>query len=99
MLKPVITTLVISFLTSGSVLFAQENSVIEATTTDSAIIIDGILNEEFWKEAGEISDFIQYEPVEGKESDHKTIVRILFGKDDLYAVSYTHLTLPTIYSV
>ncbi len=84
MLKPVITTLVISFLTSGSVLFAQENSVIEATTTDSAIIIDGILNEEFWKEAGEISDFIQYEPVEGKESDHKTIVRILFGKDDLY---------------
>ncbi len=84
MLKPVITTLVISILTSGSVLFAQENSVIEATTTDSAIIIDGILNEESWMEAGKISDFIQYEPVEGKESDHKTIVRILFGKDDLY---------------
>ena len=32
MLKPIVTTLVISILTSGSLLFAQENSVIEATT-------------------------------------------------------------------
>ena len=84
MLKPIVTTLVISILTSGSLLFAQENGVIEATTTNSAIIIDGVLNEESWKEAREISDFIQYEPAEGKESDHKTVVRILFGKDDLY---------------
>ncbi|MDX9726938.1 MAG: DUF5916 domain-containing protein, partial [Bacteroidales bacterium] len=31
-----------------------------------------------------VSDFIQYEPVEGTKSEFRTEVRMLFGKDDLY---------------
>ncbi len=52
--------------------------------TDSPVTIDGNLNEASWQQSQVVSDFIQFEPDEGKASSRKTEVRILFGKDDLY---------------
>jgi hypothetical protein len=52
--------------------------------TDSAITVDGSLDEVQWERSNVVSDFIQYEPVEGMPAERKTEVRMLFGKDDLY---------------
>ncbi|NLJ43331.1 MAG: carbohydrate binding family 9 domain-containing protein, partial [Bacteroidales bacterium] len=84
MFKKNLNTFVISILASLQSLFAQENGFLTASFTDSAIAIDGNLNEAAWLNARTVSDFIQYEPVEGIKSNNKTSVKILFGKDDLY---------------
>ncbi|NMC34381.1 MAG: carbohydrate binding family 9 domain-containing protein, partial [Veillonellaceae bacterium] len=76
--------LAISILASFQSLFSQENGLLTASFTNSAVVIDGNLNEAAWQEARTVSDFIQYEPVEGIKSNGRTEVRILFGKDDLY---------------
>lgn len=84
MFKKVTLTLLSAIMAFPAVLFSQEGVSAPATVTNSAIVIDGTLNEEAWKDAWTVSDFIQYEPVEGARSNFKTVVRILFGKDDLY---------------
>jgi len=82
--KVIILTLIFSILAISSELFSQESGSFTASVTNSDIVIDGNLNEGAWKDARAISDLIQYEPAEGEESNFKTTVRILFGKDDLY---------------
>ncbi len=84
MLKIIILTLLSAIMAFPAVLFSQEGGPAAAANTNTAIVIDGNLNEEAWKDAWTVSDFIQYEPVEGAKSNYKTVVRILFGKDDLY---------------
>ncbi len=84
MFKIIILTLVFSILAFHTGLFSQESGSFTASVTNFDIVIDGNLNEEAWKDARAVSDFIQYEPAEGEESNYKTVVRILFGKDDLY---------------
>jgi len=84
MFKIFILMLVFSALASAHKLFSQESGSVTATGANSAIVIDGNLNEASWNDARAISGFIQHEPAEGKESNYKTEVRILFGKDDLY---------------
>jgi hypothetical protein len=64
--------------------FSQESASIKACMTDYPVTIDGNLNETSWQQSPVVSDFIQFEPDEGKASARKTEVRILFGKDDLY---------------
>ena len=46
--------------------------------------VDGILDDEIWKEANEASDFIQYSPYNGTESKYKTVVKILYDNTALY---------------
>ena len=82
MIKPIISSLVISILISSPELFSQGS--VTATIMDSDIRIDGNLNEVSWQSTQVVSDFIQYEPVEGTKSNFRTEVRLLFGKDDLY---------------
>ncbi len=69
---------------------SQGADSISARFTESQISIDGILDEDAWENAYIISDFIQYEPVEGLPATKKTEVRLLYGTDDLYigAVMY-----------
>lgn len=66
------------------VVFSQESTSIKALATDSPIIVDGYLNESVWSESPVVTDFIQFEPEEGKPSARRTEVMILFGKDNLF---------------
>ncbi len=75
-------TLIILLLSIN--VFSQESSSVNACMTDSPVTIDGNLNEASWQQSPVVTDFIQFEPEEGKASSRKTEVRILFGKDDLY---------------
>lgn len=57
---------------------------IVAARTNSSPIIDGLLDEKIWSKAVPMSDFVQYDPVEGAEPTEKTSVRILYDNHALY---------------
>lgn len=57
---------------------------IEAVKTNIPPKIDGYINEEVWKLAKPISDFLQQEPIAGNNPSYKTEVRILYDDINLY---------------
>lgn len=84
MIKVIIHSLVISILVSSPELFSQVSGLVFSSVMEWEIKIDGNLNDDAWQGAQIVSDFIQYEPVEGAKSEFRSEVRMLFGKDDLY---------------
>ena len=48
------------------------------------IILDGHLNESFWKEVPEATDFTMQEPREGGVPSERTVVKIAFDEQNLY---------------
>jgi hypothetical protein len=55
-----------------------------AIRVDSAPVIDGDLNEEVWRTAEPIGDFVQSEPAEGQQASERTEVRIVYNDTTLY---------------
>ncbi|MEX2466655.1 MAG: DUF5916 domain-containing protein [Gemmatimonadota bacterium] len=51
---------------------------------DSAIRLDGRIDEDIWSSAVPITDFTQQEPVEGGVPSHPTEIRVMFDNDNLY---------------
>lgn len=70
------------FLFSAFLLGQWKSKEVNALKTESAIKVDGLLDEPEWAEAPEAGDFIQLQPEKGKPSSERTVVRILF--DDHY---------------
>jgi hypothetical protein len=56
----------------------------QATMVTVAPEINGILDDEAWKEGTWIDDFIQNEPYNGKPASQRTEFKILFDEDNLY---------------
>lgn len=46
--------------------------------------IDGVLDEEIWKDAPTVDDFVQFEPNKGQPSSFKTIAKILYDDECIY---------------
>ncbi|MDP2207387.1 MAG: DUF5916 domain-containing protein [Bacteroidota bacterium] len=68
-----------------NILFAGSSPKnIVASRTNSSPIIDGLLDEATWLKAVPMSDFVQYDPVEGAEPTEKTTVRVLYDDYALY---------------
>ncbi|HMA19917.1 MAG TPA: DUF5916 domain-containing protein, partial [Gemmatimonadaceae bacterium] len=55
-----------------------------ATRRRAPVTIDGRLDEDAWKAAQPITDFIQYDPNEGQPASEKTEARILVDDDAIY---------------
>jgi hypothetical protein len=52
--------------------------------SDESPVIDGKLDDECWKRASKVSDFIQFEPIRGEKPKDSTNVCVLFDKQKLY---------------
>jgi hypothetical protein len=65
-----------------------------ATRITSAPVIDGVLNDEAWKQGDWVDDFTQYEPYNGKRTTQKTEFKILFDDDNIYAAFKAYDTAP-----
>ncbi len=72
-------------------LFAQETfnppsspPEIRVTRTNDKILIDGLLQEDAWKSAETITDFVQYEPRQGEKPSFQTAFRILYDDKNIY---------------
>ena len=65
--------------------FAQKKTL-QAKTAIEKISIDGILNEPIWNNAPIATDFVMFQPDNGKaiSSDKKTDVRILYDNEAIY---------------
>ncbi|MBC8346075.1 MAG: carbohydrate binding family 9 domain-containing protein [Candidatus Marinimicrobia bacterium] len=55
-----------------------------ATRTESPPIIDGVINDDVWKNAELINDFIQFEPFNLAAPSTQTETRVLYDDDFLY---------------
>ncbi|MFO8173539.1 MAG: DUF5916 domain-containing protein [Longimicrobiales bacterium] len=62
----------------------------EAALIDTAMEIDGRLDEAAWRRAPVASDFVQGEPVEGIPAEEGTEVWVLFDGDALYVGAYLY---------
>ncbi|TFH35049.1 MAG: hypothetical protein E4G95_07380, partial [Bacteroidia bacterium] len=63
-------------------MLARKNMV--AVKVSDSPKIDGFLDEPVWQESSLAADFIQYSPLNGKMSDYRTEVRILYDNDAIY---------------
>ncbi len=82
-------TLLLIFLLAINQLSAQdkkERKTIKTTRVENAPKIDGILNDEAWKNAELITDFVVFRPSNGKpvSSEYQSTVKVIYDDDAIY---------------
>ncbi|MBZ0199252.1 MAG: carbohydrate binding family 9 domain-containing protein, partial [Ignavibacteriaceae bacterium] len=73
---------------------SKKRSAIKAVKSNQTIIIDGILDEECWRNSQVVSGFIQRDPDEGKEATQQTEVRVLYDEGAIYISATLYDTAP-----
>ncbi len=71
-----------------------EKKQYKATKVSVAPTIDGILDDEAWKEGAWAGDFIQNQPLSGRPATQRTEFKILFDENDLYVAIKAYDTSP-----
>ena len=66
---------------------SQDAPTARAALLAGTIHMDGVLDEEAWREAPVITGFIQNDPEEGRPASQRTEVRILFDRENLYVAA------------
>lgn len=56
--------------------------------------IDGVLDDDVWRDAQSSSDFVQSEPREGEPASERTVVQVAYDDDALYVAAYLHDASP-----
>jgi hypothetical protein len=72
------------FLWQGLICSQFEKFTVAAVRTEIPPVIDGILDDEVWKNAPSVSDFIQFEPDKGIPASVRTVAKILYDNDYIY---------------
>ena len=71
-----------------------EKKQYHASRVSKAPVIDGILDDEAWKDGAWTDDFVQYEPYNGKPTSQKTEFKIVFDDNNIYAAFKAYDTAP-----
>lgn len=81
-----IQLIILLYFGFSSVLFGQNQKVITAyqIREGETLKLDGYVDDEVWKKAMVITDFLMQEPVEGGAPTEKTEIRIAYDADNLY---------------
>lgn len=74
---------------------ALPRPVAQATRVETALKLDGRLDEEAWSKAVPVTGFMQHEPFEGRSPTERTEVRILFDARALYIGARLYDSNPT----
>ncbi|MBC7364117.1 MAG: carbohydrate binding family 9 domain-containing protein [Candidatus Aminicenantes bacterium] len=69
---------------------AQEQKVVQAIKLTEPIKLDGLLEEEVWKNNPPANDFLQRDPVDGAPASEKTEVWVAYDSSNLYVAAYCH---------
>ncbi len=69
---------------------------VRPTRTDTPPDIDGRLDDEVWKTAALITEFVQQSPLDGAPATEKTEVYIAYDANNLYFAFYAHYEDPSI---
>ncbi len=91
-------SIIIILLVMPVIAFAQDAPVekkqLEAIRISEAPKIDGKLDEQLWKDAPLVTDFVQKDPVPGGKPSQKTEVRMLYDDAALYIGAMLYDTSP-----
>jgi hypothetical protein len=60
------------------------NPPVSIPRADTTIQIDGVLNEPVWQQAARLTDFHQYEPVDGRPAAERTEVLVWYAPDAIH---------------
>lgn len=82
--KKIVVFLCLFFLWQGLICSQFEKFTVAAVRTEIPPVIDGILDDEVWKNAPSVSDFIQFEPDKDKPASVRTVAKILYDNDYIY---------------
>ena len=69
---------------------AQEKKVVQAIRLNESIKLDGLLEEQVWKENEPVSDFLQRDPVDGAPATELTEAWVAYDDSNLYVAAYCH---------
>ena len=62
----------------------QAGASVEVPRYEVDVRIDGVMDEEVWSRAAVLQDFTQYEPVDGRPAEERTVVRIWYAPDAIH---------------
>jgi hypothetical protein len=74
--------------------FSQEKKSFEAFEINSPLIIDGVLDEDYYKKAQPAKDFLQIRPYNGKPSFQPSEVYIFYDQTAIYLGAYLYDSAP-----
>ncbi|MFZ0282518.1 MAG: DUF5916 domain-containing protein [Bacteroidales bacterium] len=94
MKRILISIFLMLLLISGVTGQTPEKKQYKATKLAIPPEINGILDDEAWKEGTWVDDFTQYEPFNGKKASQRTEFKILFDDNNLYAAFKVYDTSP-----
>lgn len=63
---------------------AAPPSVVVPRIEDAEVVIDGVLDEPVWERAARLTDFRQYEPVDGRPAEEETEVLVWYAPDAIH---------------
>jgi hypothetical protein len=72
----------------------SQRKSLTAVRVDTPIRMDGVLDEEVWRESASGDHFIQAEPYEGEPATEQTDVKVLYDSENLYIGVYCHDSEP-----
>ena len=73
-----------------------DRPTVRPTRTDTPPDIDGRLDDEVWKTAALITEFVQQSPLDGAPATEETEVYVAYDADNLYFAFYAHYEDPSI---
>jgi hypothetical protein len=94
MKRILITLISLLLIIPGVIGQTPEKKQYKAVKLTTVPAIDGILDDEAWKEGTWIDDFTQFEPYNGAKVSQRTEFKILFDDDNLYAAFKAYDTSP-----
>ena len=81
--RPTLLALILALLVQGSIAGSNSKKA-TAVRTPTPPRMDGLVNDDVWKLAVPITDFVQHDPLEGEAPTQRTEVRILYDDEALY---------------
>jgi hypothetical protein len=69
---------------------ARPSRTLRALSIKQRIVLDGVLDEDAWKQAEVAGGFVQFEPNTGQPATESTDVRVAFDATTLYIGAYLH---------
>ncbi len=63
---------------------AQEPPTVTIPRVEASVAIDGVLNEPVWTQAARLTDFHQYQPVDGRPAEERTEVLVWYAPDAIH---------------
>src|SRR5688572_29904829 len=77
-----------AFADSLTVQSSDGRRAVQAVELRTPIVLDGVLDDEAWRDAPVTGEFVQAEPDEGRPASESTEVRVAFDREALYIAVY-----------